>query len=870
MFPLLRYFSLTSAVAIMIVITIFTYYQWVQTHNDLIDIEGRADSALAEVLSNTVWPIYADRILRVEDGLASEEEKLKLFYALDEHIRSLVQRLPILKIRIFGATGIEIYSSEPKEIGESKAADPSYQRAIDTKRPVYWESEHGAFYSFDGVVTDRNVIKTYLPILDENGSVEGVFQLFHDVTEETALLQLHVFYTAGVAFLLLLALYIALYFIVRRASKALSDQYNVIQHSEKRFADFAGASSDWLWETDQDHRFTYITEKVLEVTGVPVSFHIGKTREELAGESVDNLKWREFNLKLDNNERFKNFNFARRGPDGKIQYINISGTPVFGSDGTFLGYRGTGNDVTEATEAMQRANEAENLLTTAINSLDDGFVIYDADDRLVMCNEQYLSYYSCSREFFKAGAKFEDLLREGVKLGEFVEAIGDEENWIKRRVELHQKTGQQVEQQLADGRWLKVSETKTASGATVGFRVDITELKRAQHNAEAANAAKSEFLASMSHEIRTPMTGILGFTDMLLDDSLPAISHDKVVNIKGVASMLLTIINEILDISKLDAGKLQIEMIEFQPRAVIDDVTELFIQTCPADKKQRLEIKAEILEDFPVTLCADPTRLRQILLNLVGNAVKFTDAGSVVLKCSHDANRQLLKFDVIDTGIGIEKNLQEKLFGDFVQADASISRNYKGTGLGLSICKRLVTLMNGEIGIESKPGEGSRFWFTLPYQPVEPDSAGLEDQRGTNESPDESRPLSILVAEDDDINQIIIRAVLEKMGHEPTFVFNGSEAVDAIVLDRFDLILMDIRMPVMSGVDATRKIRGLDSSVKNIPIVALTADIMADNKKSYFDAGMNGCVGKPIDLNELSTAIKRALGETIKPLEYAD
>ncbi len=392
-------------------------------------------------------------------------------------------------------------------------------------------------------------------------------------------------------------------------------------------------------------------------------------------------------------------------------------------------------------------------------------------------------------------------------------------------------------------------------------------LRVARDQAQAANNTKSEFLASMSHEIRTPMTGINGFADLLLEDNLPAASRDKVEKIKSSASSLLTIINDILDLSKLDVGKLKIEKINFAPSKVANDVTLLFQQTCPPSKKEKLRIISSISSDVPTGIAADPSRLRQILINLLGNAVKFTDQGIVTLHCEKQKDADVLKFRVEDTGIGIDSATKDKLFDDFVQADASISRKYQGTGLGLSICKRLVELMGGEIGIESELGKGSTFWFTLPYEPL-PEGVEVVDE--TSVIPRKfggARQLSILVAEDNDINRIIIKAVLEKMGHAPTFAHNGAEAVEAVKTADYDLILMDVRMPELSGPDATRQIRLLPGFKGQIPIVALTADVMAENRQSYFDAGMNDCVGKPVNQEELAVAINKAVGETVNMIK---
>lgn len=381
--------------------------------------------------------------------------------------------------------------------------------------------------------------------------------------------------------------------------------------------------------------------------------------------------------------------------------------------------------------------------------------------------------------------------------------------------------------------------------------------------AEAAERSKSEFLASMSHEIRTPMTGVMGFADMLLDDGLKPESVEKVERIKDATQSLLKIINDILDISKIDAGKFVIDRVTFEPRPLVRDIVAVFQQTCIAEKRDRIAVSCFIAEDVPEAVNADPTRIRQILVNLMANAVKFTDEGLVNLSCGYDAASDALTFKVIDTGIGIDGAVLPKLFNEFIQADASISRNYQGTGLGLSICKRLVDLMGGEIGVESDFGKGSTFWFSIPCG-VARGKAVVEPQKAPTEGKFTStRPLSILVAEDNKINCMIIRSILEGMGHKMVFVENGADALTKLDDGTFDLILMDVRMPVMSGPDATRAIRKRTDSLGNIPIIALTADVTSDHKASYFEAGMNDCVSKPINRAELAYAINTAIGEEV-------
>jgi signal transduction histidine kinase/DNA-binding NarL/FixJ family response regulator len=412
------------------------------------------------------------------------------------------------------------------------------------------------------------------------------------------------------------------------------------------------------------------------------------------------------------------------------------------------------------------------------------------------------------------------------------------------------------------------SESRNA--AERELRQQSDELAEALVAAEAANQAKSEFLASMSHEIRTPMTAIMGFSDFLLTDELAPESRDKVFRIKEATRNLLRLINDILDISKLEAGKMEVERIDFHLPSLLQNAVAMFKERRDDDRAKDIELGISFSDDFPTAVNGDPTRIRQVLTNLVGNAMKFTKSGSVTIECSRcgNAEQPMFKVAVGDTGIGIEPNVIERLFSDFTQADASISRRFEGTGLGLAICRRLVNLMGGEIGVESEHGVGSTFWFSVPYMEAtgEVREQELETDRAVKAAAS-SRPLHVLVAEDNPSNQQIIGNFVSSLGHTHEFANNGREAIEMHERGDYDIILCDIRMPEMSGTEATFRIRAMDGAKGAIPIVAVTADAIDERIKHYFEVGMNEVVTKPINLVALMTAINRAMDEEIHSID---
>ena len=382
----------------------------------------------------------------------------------------------------------------------------------------------------------------------------------------------------------------------------------------------------------------------------------------------------------------------------------------------------------------------------------------------------------------------------------------------------------------------------------IGLHRQRRDLEKACAKAEEGTRIKSEFLAIMSHEIRNPMGAILGMIGLLNETQLDSEQRAYLQTVQYAGEALLAILNDVLDSSKIEAGKLAVENIPFDLHQTVDGVMALM--TSRAGEKT-IRLTRRIAPDVPVVVIGDPLRLRQILLNLVSNAIKFTPKGEVSIEvaCAGEANHLCIR--VVDTGIGIPSDILPSLFSDFTQMDASIARRYGGTGLGLSICKRLVELMGGRIEASSEMGSGSVFQFNVPL----PVGAIVAEKDGP-ELPVES-PLRILLAEDNSFNQKIAHSVLTMRGHDVTVVADGAAAVQAVTTGRYDVVLMDVRMPILNGLEATQAIRRLAAPQNRIPIIALTAGGYDDERERCINAGMNDFITKPFSRKGLVDALRR-------------
>ncbi len=598
--------------------------------------------------------------------------------------------------------------------------------------------------------------------------------------------------------------------------------------------------------------------------------------------------------------------FERIRPDGVT--LDVRGGPMAGG-----GFVTTYTDITEQRQASAKVQRSEQLLRGAIDAIDEAFVLFDPQDKLVFCNEKFRELYAPVNDMLLPGTAFEDIVREGALRGQYPKAQGRIDEWVAERVALHRTGDASLVSRRADGRSMRIVERRMPDGHIVGFRIDITELVQASEAAQEASRAKSQFLANMSHEIRTPMNAILGMLALLCRTELTVRQADYAVKTEGAARSLLGLLNDILDFSKVEAGKMTLDPHPFLVDQLMRDVS-VILSANMGQKKIALRLDTD--PGLPRQLHGDAMRLQQVLINLGGNAVKFTEQGEVSMALKvvqQTASDVTLKVSVTDTGIGIAPENQARIFSGFTQAEASTTRRFGGTGLGVAISQRLVQLMGGELRLDSTLGQGSCFHFSVTL-PVVAESLALASDvvtgvatgvatsvttgvgagmtagvtegmtagvipGATTAAPHGAvvastwsprlrlQGMRLLVVEDNLNNQQVARELLEDEGATVQIAQHGQEAVEAIAAlaavqsaqTPFDVVLMDLQMPVMDGFTATRKIRD-ELGLAALPIIAMTANAMASDRDACLAAGMTEHVGKPFDLNQLVALLLRQTG----------
>jgi PAS domain S-box-containing protein len=623
---------------------------------------------------------------------------------------------------------------------------PPTVRAESWRKPVLWATLGGLLWSsalvfvpgagpaetltlcvmFAGVAAGGAATLAVLP-LAAAGFVIGVlvpvavFFLFYGDLDYAAV--------GAFAIMLLLTLLTSSLVVFRWFAESRAAQ-NRERLASERVLDFARSASHWFWEIDRDLRFTYLATETMDQGAIDPEGVLGLTYREAAPERVSEDQWTAFDRTLAARQPLVDFRYARTFLDGSVRWFSVDGRPFFGAGGAFLGYRGTGRDITDMVEAQ-------------------------------------------------------------------------------------------------------------------------AEIEAARRRAESANQAKSEFLADMSHELRTPLASVISGVDLLATTSLTSEQKQFVDQALASSLQLTELLGDILDLSKLEAGQIVLERIPF-------DLTEVLRGTVataePRAAAKGLSMLLDIDDGAGGWRIGDPTRLRQVLVNLVTNAIKFTDRGSIRVSVTPAAEAELMRFSVSDTGIGMPEHLRGRVFEKFTQADQTITRRFGGAGLGLAICKQLVDAMGGSIDFHSEVGSGTTFWFTARLPATEA-RANAETEAQAPAPAD--RRGRVLLVEDNDVNRQLIARLIGGLGFDVELAGGGRSAVEVAQARPFDAILMDIQMPDMDGLEAARRIRAHSGPNRGTPIIALTGNVFEEDRQSAMAAGFDDYLAKPIRPAALGEALAR-------------
>jgi PAS domain S-box-containing protein len=559
--------------------------------------------------------------------------------------------------------------------------------------------------------------------------------------------------------------------------------------------------------------------------------------------------------------------------DGSTCYLELHETKIQLDDSGAEAILVVCNDVTAKMEAEKALQESEENLRMLINSTPDIIIFKDSKGRWVEANHAALEVFDLAGTNYK-GRSDSDFAQETKFLKEtFYSCIESSEKAWQRQVLTRSEEHIPARNGLIrifDVIKVPLFHSNGKRKGLIVFGRDITdyknlliELTKAKEQAEKATKIKSEFLATISHEIRTPLNGVIGMTSILLDSNLNKEQTDSVEIIKQSGESLLSLINEILDFSKIESGKIELEKKPFELSVCISDVRDLFRAYCG---KKGIKISINIAGDVPRLLCGDEFRIKQIVSNLVNNSAKFSDSGEIIITIRKEKSlgkKVTLLFSVSDTGVGIPPEFIPKLFTPFTQADSTNKRKFSGSGLGLSICKHLVELMHGKIWVESEPGKGSTFFFTLELELEDKADKRKEDvtRQFEYENISAQYPLDILLVEDNPINQKVAQRILKKFGYTIDISANGLEALSSLKKKKYDIVFMDIQMPEMDGLEATRRIIDIYKD-KSPHIIAMTAAVMKGDREKCIESGMVDYIPKPV----VPEVVLKALKKYGKPL----
>lgn len=645
---------------------------------------------------------------------------------------------------------------------------------------------------------------------------------------------------------------------------AIKEVEEQLRKSERNLSLILENLLDTYYRTDINGVLTLVSPSVEQLLGYRVEEVVGTRLIDLYVDHDQRQRLLE-QLKEEGGV-VRNFESCLRHRSGRHVWLSTNVQYYRDENGAIAGVEGTTRDITDVKLAKEALHASRMMLEQVINSTPSHIFWKDRNSIYLGCNRVFAQSAGLAETEQIVGMSDFDLPwrnraeayrrddREVMESG--IPRIGYEEQVIDNRgAELWARTNKVP---LFDINGKVFGVLGTFEDITVQKRTE-SELLAAKEQAEAANRAKSQFLANMSHEIRTPMNGVVGFTNLLAKTVLDREQMEYVEIIRSSVSNLLVIINDILDFSRIESGKVAIQKLPFDVRECVAEVLSLFRQTA---RERGIALNVHIDSDVPRGIMGDPVRIRQVLVNLVSNAVKFTAAGAVTVTISVVEQRQdevLLRLSVIDTGIGISDHHIATIFEPFVQFDSLPKAGQPGTGLGLAITRKLLDQMGGSLDVSSEPDSGSIFWAELPAEPCAIACQSCSDTHNELRSSYEGK--SVLVVDDNDINRRLMRVLLGRRGVAVSEAKDGSEAVAAVERHRFDLILMDVRMPGMNGIEATVRIRNMEHGRYRIPVIALTAHALPEERAAFIRAGMDDCLTKPVMEEQLDAL----LGEWISP-----